>query len=279
MSVQNQVRPIIVKKIIEAGHGGHHGGAWKVAYADFVTAMMAFFLLMWLLGATTEKQRKSIADYFAPTMVASKTETAGGQGFFGGSSITSVDKYPNAAGQTGTKSLTIPRDAVGGPKEAAIREQDRKRFAAARAMILEKINKDPALRRMKRNVRFTETEEGLRIDLVDEANFSMFAMGTSRMMPDAVAMLREVSSAVRDMPNGIKIRGHTDSYPWSQETGMNNWRLSTERAEVTRLFLNGMRINPERFQRIEGVADREPFNPRDGFDPRNRRMSIILSWR
>lgn len=278
MSVQNQVRPIIVKKVIEAGHGGHHGGAWKVAYADFVTAMMAFFLLMWLLGATTEKQRKSIADYFAPTMIASKADTAGGQGFFGGSSIVSADRYPNAAGQTGSKSLTIPRDAMGGPKEAAMRETDRRRFASARQKIMQKILKDASLRRMARNLRFTETEEGLRIDLVDEADFSMFTLGTSQMTPGAAAMLREVSSVVRELPNGIKLRGHTDAVPWNAETGMNNWRLSTERAEVTRMFLSGMRVSPERFMRIEGVADREPYNPKDPFDPRNRRMSIILAW-
>src|SRR5438874_9324573 len=106
-------RPIIVKKIIEAGHGGHHGGAWKVAYADFVTAMMAFFLLLWLLGATTEKQRKGIADYFTPTLVKVREQSAGANGLLGGSSITDVDNYPHRSGQTGTKTLTIPRDATG----------------------------------------------------------------------------------------------------------------------------------------------------------------------
>ena len=121
-------RPIIVKKVIEGGHGGHHGGAWKVAYADFVTAMMAFFLLMWLLGATTEKQRKALADYFAPTIVQTKQESAGSNGMFGGDSIVSADNYPHRAGQTGTRSITIPRDVVGGPKEASGREQETKKF-------------------------------------------------------------------------------------------------------------------------------------------------------
>ena len=278
MSVQNQVRPIIVKKIIEGGHGGHHGGAWKVAYADFVSAMMAFFLLMWLFGATTEKQRKSIADYFSPTTIKTKTEAAGGRGFFGGSSIVSVDKYPNAAGQTGTRSLTVPKDAVGGPKEASGRERDRRRFAQAKEMILNQLKNNPNLRRLANKLRFTETDEGLRIDLVDESDFSMFAMGTTQMTPDAMMMLREVGSVIRQMPNGIKIRGHTDSVPWSERNGMNNWRLSAERAEVTRLFLSGARVNPARFMRIEGVADREPYNAQDKFDSRNRRMSIILAW-
>ena len=192
MSVQNQVRPIIVKKIIDGGHGGHHGGAWKVAYADFVTAMMAFFLLMWLLGATTEKQRKSIADYFAPTTAMTRTESAGGNGFFGGSSIVSADKYPNAAGQTGTRSLTIPRDAVGGPKEASGKEADRRRFEQVKQRLMMRMMSSPNMKRLAKNLRFTETEEGLRIDLVDESDFSMFALGTNRLTPDAAQMLREV---------------------------------------------------------------------------------------
>ena len=104
----NMPRPIIVKKVIQQAHGGHHGGAWKVAYADFVTAMMAFFLLMWLLGATNEAQRKALADYFAPTIVQTKQDTAGSNGLFGGDSLVSVDKYPHGAAQTGTRSMTIP---------------------------------------------------------------------------------------------------------------------------------------------------------------------------
>src|SRR6187397_343234 len=112
-------RPIIVRKIIVEGHGGHHGGAWKVAYADFVTAMMAFFLLMWLLGATTEKQRKGIADYFTPTLVKMREQSAGSNGLLNGNSITASDNYPNRQGQTGTKAMTIPRDTSGGAKEGA----------------------------------------------------------------------------------------------------------------------------------------------------------------
>jgi chemotaxis protein MotB len=141
------VRPVIVKKVYEAAHGGHHGGAWKVAYADFVTAMMAFFLLMWLLGATTEKQRKALADYFAPTLVAQKQDSAGGSGFFGGDSIVSVDKYPNRAGQTGTRSMTIPRDATGGPKEASGVGKDRVKFEQLKQSLAAKLsqNKDCAL--------------------------------------------------------------------------------------------------------------------------------------
>src|ERR1700760_3467498 len=121
---------IIVKKISGEGHGGHHGGAWKVAYADFVTAMMAFFLLLWILGATTEKQRKGIADYFSPTLVQMREKSAGANGPFGGDSITAKDHYPHKAAQTGPKSIPIPKDASGGQKEgaAASRSRDHVRF-------------------------------------------------------------------------------------------------------------------------------------------------------
>ncbi len=128
-------RPIIVKKITVVA-AGHHGGAWKVAYADFVTAMMAFFLLMWLLGATTEKQRKGIADYFTPTLVKMRQGSAGGYGVLGGSSLTDADDYPHRAGQTGNKTLTIPRDASGGAKEGGSKV---KRVAVMKERLAQKL--------------------------------------------------------------------------------------------------------------------------------------------
>ncbi len=272
------VRPIIVKKIIEASHGGHHGGAWKVAYADFVTAMMAFFLLMWLLGATTEKQRKALADYFAPTLVQTKQDSAGGSGFFGGDSIVSADKYPNRAGQTGTRSITIPRDAKGGPKEASGQAQDRTRFQQLKVRLEQRMKADSRLRTLGRNVRFTETLEGLRIDLVDEADFTMFGLGTNQLTPDATRLLTQVADAIAGLPNGIIIRGHTDSMPFGR-MNISNWQLSAARADATRIFLARSGVEGGRFLRIEGVADREPTIPQDRFDPRNRRMTVLLGWR
>lgn len=275
----NLVRPIIIKKIIEEGHGGHHGGAWKVAYADFVTAMMAFFLLMWLLGATTEKQRKALADYFAPTIVKTKEGSAGSNGLFGGDSIVSADDYPHRAGQTGTRSITIPKDAVGGPKEAAGREREKEKFAQVAKSLMERVQKKGDLKRLARNLRFTQTVDGMRIDVVDDADFSMFVMGTSQLTPSGARLIREVAQPLVEMPNLLSIRGHTDSAPWSAKAGTNNWRLSAERAEVTRNFLEYRGITDNRFARIEGVADREPYFPADRFDPRNRRISITLGWR
>ncbi len=279
MSKAAAPRPIIVKKIIAAPHAGHHGGAWKVAYADFVTAMMAFFLLMWLLGATTEKQRKALADYFAPTLVASKQDSAGSDKLFGGDSITSVDKYPHQAGQTGTRSMTIPRDAKGGPKEASGQDSDAARFARLQNAIALKLRRSNGLKAIASAVHFTETRDGLRIDLIDDADFSMFASGTDQMTPQAMALLHEVGEAARDLPNGITIRGHTDAAAWTRDPMQNNWRLSAARAEATRKMLMLQQIEPFRIVRIEGVADREPYDPADRMNPSNRRISITLTWR
>ncbi|MBL8652180.1 MAG: OmpA family protein [Sphingopyxis sp.] len=272
------LRPIIVKKIIEAPHGGHHGGAWKVAYADFVTAMMAFFLLMWLLGATTEKQRKALADYFAPTLVQSKQDTAGSNGLFGGDSLVAADKYPHGAAQTGTKSMTIPRDATGGPREASGREIQRANFQRLAKSLLREVQAKSEIRRLAPNIRFTETREGLRIDIVDDADFSMFVVGTNQLTPEAAKLFSQIATIVAEVPNQVMIRGHTDASPWSAKAGNNNWRLSAERAEVARQYLAFRGIGSDRFSRIEGAADTEPYVPSDRFDPRNRRISITLGW-
>ena len=271
--------PIIIKRKKVIAGGGHHGGAWKVAYADFVTAMMAFFLLMWLLGATTEKQRKALADYFAPTIVKTKEGSAGSNGLFGGDSIVSADDYPHRAAQTGSRSITIPRDVVGGPKEASGREAEKMKFQQVAKSLMERVQKKGDLKRLARNVRFTETTEGMRIDVVDDADFSMFVRGTSQLTPAGARLFAEIAAPLTEVPNRLLIRGHTDAAPWSAKSGTNNWRLSVDRAEVTRQYFEFRGIDSSRFSRIEGVADREPYVPSDTFDPRNRRISITLGWR
>ena len=265
--------PIIVKKVIIAG-GGHHGGAWKVAYADFVTAMMAFFLLLWLLGATTEKQRKGLADFFTPTLVKTRQQSGGGSGFLGGSSLTEVDKYPNRQGQTGTKTLTIPRDTTGGPKEGAT---SAKRVQQMKETLAEKLAKSEQLRKLARQVRMIDTTEGIRIDLVDDADFSMFQLGTTVLTSDAANLLKAIGETVGPTAGDVTIRGHTDSLPWKPGQGANNWSLSTGRAEATRQALMRQGVSERRFQRIEGVADRELLVKDKPQDPRNRRISILLS--
>ena len=273
-------RPIIIKKIIEAGHGGHHGGAWKVAYADFVTAMMAFFLLMWILGATTEKQRKGIADYFTPTMVQLKEKSAGANGLFGGESIIDKDNYPHRAAQTGSKSITIPKDASGGDKEggAALRAKERVAFQKLKQILEQKMASTPGMAGMAKNVRFMETREGLRIDLVDQADFAMFRSGTDQLSDKARELMRQVAEVTDLADNAVIVRGHTDAMPYAKGRTVNNWTLSAARAEATRRALSDYGVPNSRFARIEGVADREPYVPEDPYDPRNRRMSITLAW-
>jgi chemotaxis protein MotB len=271
------LRPIIVKKIIQSPHGRHHGGAWKVAYADFVTAMMAFFLLMWLLGATTEKQRKSIADYFSPTLIEMRQNSSGSNGMFGGDSITSRDNYINRASGVGNRSLELPQriaDIAGADPKTL----DRRRFEDLKRALQVRIDSKAGLKRLVKNIRFTETREGLRIDIVDEADFSMFATATDRLSPDARDLIAEVAKVAADVPNDLIVRGHTDALPYAAMAPMNNWLLSTARAEATRQALLITGVPGPRFARIEGVADREPYVPGDRLDPRNRRMSITLGW-
>ncbi len=266
--------PIIVKKITIVA-AGHHGGAWKVAYADFVTAMMAFFLLLWILGATTEKQRKGIADYFTPTLVKNREASAGSAaGLLGGSSLTDVDNYPHRAGQTGNKAMTIPRDATGGPKEGS---------GSGRAAQVQKMQEDlkkkmeanEALKRLASQVRMVDTTEGIRIDLVDNADFSMFMLGTTVPTGEATQLLKLIADTVGPQGGGLTIRGHTDSLPWKSGAA-NNWSLSAGRAEATRQALMRAGIAEDRFRRIEGVADRELLVRDNPQDPRNRRISIVL---
>ena len=266
------LRPIIDKKITIVA-AGHHGGAWKVAYADFVTAMMAFFLLLWLLGATNEKQRKGIADYFTPTLVKLREQSAGSNGLLGGSSITEVDNYPNRAGQTGNKALTIPRDAVGGPKEGADRT---KQVSQMQQRLKAKLTANAKLSRLAKQVRMIDTAEGIRIDLVDDADFSMFQLGTTVLTPDAAALLDAIGELLTGEFGGVSIRGHTDALPWNGGAGANNWSLSAGRAEATRQALLADGIGETRFRKIEGVADREPLVRDNPSDPRNRRISILL---
>lgn len=268
--------PIIVKKIT-VEDAGHHGGAWKVAYADFVTAMMAFFLLLWLLGATEENQRKGLADYFSPTLVKTRQQSAGSDGMLGGSSLTDVDNYPNAMGQTGTRSITVPRGVTGGPVEGGGRgELEADRLRELRDEIDRELAQRRQLSHLARQVRVMRAPEGIRIDLVDDADFSMFALGTTVLTDDAQALLEVIGDTLAEEQVPLILRGHTDSLPWRPGIVANNWSLSTGRAEATRQELIRGGIPESRFARIEGVADTEPLIADDPADPRNRRISLLL---
>ena len=282
---------VIVKKIYIEGHGGHHGGAWKVAYADFVTAMMAFFLLLWLLGATDEKQRRGIADYFAPTLIDTRSKGISGSGLLGGESILSNNKTgPRAAAATIASVGVPPPVQATGPASGvgkkgvertaeALRAEDRKLFEAMRRQVMARIAGSADLAKLASHVRFVRTDDGLRIDLVDSADYSMFAIGTTALDPRAAELIGLIAGSIRGTANPIMIRGHTDSVPYGDPRAMNNWMLGTGRAEATRRRLALGGIPESRFERIEGVADREPMIAGDRFDPRNRRVAITLLYR
>lgn len=268
--------PIIVKKVTIV-EGGHHGGAWKVAYADFVTAMMAFFLLLWLLGATEEKQRKGIADYFAPTLVKLRKDGAGSDGLLGGSSLTDADNYPNRQGQTGTRTITIPRGATGGPSETGRgSDAETQKLKQLHDKIQSKLMQRRQLRDLARQVRVMRAPEGIRIDLMDNADFSMFELGTTILTKPARELLQVMADTLAEENAPLIVRGHTDSLPWRGGIKANNWSLSAGRAEATRqaLVLGG--VAQPRFARIEGVAETEPLIGDDPADPRNRRISLLL---
>jgi chemotaxis protein MotB len=279
---------VIVKKITIAG-GGHHGGAWKVAYADFVTAMMAFFLLLWLLGETTEKQRKGIADYFAPTLIDKKSLGLGGNGVLGGESILSNNKLGPKAAAAPIASIGVPIMQTGGDRsgtgdKGSLRNPtatalDQKAFEAIKQEIEKQIMSSKSLSKLASHIRFVPTQDGLRIDLVDDADYSMFALGTTALDSRASDLIGMIAGTIAGTPNTIMIRGHTDSVPYGDPRAMNNWMLSSGRAESTRRRLALGGIPESRFERIEGVADREPIVVNDPGDPRNRRVAITLLYR
>jgi chemotaxis protein MotB len=299
---------VIIKKAKGHAHA-HHGGAWKIAYADFVTAMMAFFMLLWILGATNEDQRKGIADYFTPTVIQMQN-SGGSNGLFGGRSpaapdgsaarpqttgqrpITAAgsdvtarrpgngDGSEQASGSNGQASGNSGKQSRPGEAEAAAAERARDDAALDKAAqrIMAKLEADPTLKGLKGQVRFVKTRDGLRIDLVERADFSMFGLGTAAPTADAGELVQTVAHAIDDMPNKLTVRGHTDALGFSRPGGTTNWSLSTGRADATRRLLMGAGIPGSRFRRIEGVADTDPYVKDKPNDPRNRRISVTLLY-
>ena len=290
--------PIIVKKIIDEGHAGAHGGAWKIALADMMTAMMAFFLLMWLLGATNADQRKSIADYFKPTSLTKSAitvnNTSGSTGLMGGQSIIDETALPMAAAQTSLFQVLQPRedtgskdsdkdkeksDALSQEEKARIaNESDKSNFDKLEKELKEKISQNSELAKLKENVVFSREKEGLRIEIIDKADFSMFGLGNTQLTNKSLALIEEISRSLAVMPNSIRVRGHTDALAFAG-TGRNNWSLSAERADITRQIMIKKGVEEKRITRIEGVADREPFVASDPMDSRNRRISVTVQYR
>lgn len=303
-SDDGNAQQIIIKKVKKGGHGGHHGGAWKVAYADFVTAMMAFFLLLWLLQATTEEQKVGIADYFTPASISKNTSGAGG--LMAGRTFADEGQRPNDQtpvgvtielpsappdwDSTGDPEETIAAEATGsgGIEQAAARDpedadleqflaqREADQFAAAEEALQQAIEAVPELRSLRDHLLIDQTPEGMRIQIVDQEGESMFPSGSAEMFERTRKLLGLVADAVRQLPQQIAIKGHTDSTPFAANHGYTNWELSTDRANSSRRALMAAGLPVQRIASVVGLADTEPLAADDPAAPENRRISIIL---
>ncbi len=306
----------IIKKIKKVHGHGHHGGSWKIAYADFVTAMMAFFLLMWLLNSTSDEQKRGIANYFDPMAIGKRN--GGNQGVMGGlaiqtnegsmdvtNSFIQVKPTPpteqGAGGHESGEDKSNEQNKIKGndgreknPTQEEIIAQaeinsklvptqqfknqmeEEKAFREIKERLKQEIEKTPELKAMLENLVIDETAEGLRIQLIDQAKTVMFPSGSSRMYEHTHKLLKQVANAIKDMPNKLAISGHTDATPYPRDTIFGNWELSTERANASRRVLRDEGIDETRFETVVGKADRDLYDKNHPRSPQNRRISIIL---
>ncbi|MEQ9315422.1 MAG: flagellar motor protein MotB [Henriciella sp.] len=248
------------KKVVKAD--GHHGGAWKVAYADFVTAMMAFFLLMWLLNATTEEQRKGIADYFNPTIPVSRISGGGSDGLNGSSLFTEETYAEMGTGATRKKSVA-PNDA-----------SDSQKIAQDLKDLREELSKDP--RKLSDHLLVKMTAEGIVLEIIDSDSRPLFELGQSEPTPLLVKLLELISGSLNSFDNEIKIVGHTDNHPYRGAGGYDNWNLSADRANTARQLLLADGLPISRLKEVAGRAATDPLITDNPAAAQNRRISITI---
>jgi chemotaxis protein MotB len=274
--MSEQKAPIIVKRIKKVT-GGHHGGAWKIAYADFVTAMMAFFLLMWLLGSTAKGDLNGIADYFKTPL---KVAMQGGSGSGDSSSVikgggTDITRKSGQVkkGETEAKKKSYNLEAAQAELErieAVKLKQLKKRLEVA-------IEANPTLKQFKRQLLIDITSEGLRIQIVDEQNRPMFNLASAELQPYTKIILHEIGKTLNDVQNRVSLSGHTDATPYANGSrGYSNWELSADRANASRRELIAGGMDEAKMLRVVGLASSVPFNNAVPNDPVNRRISIIV---
>jgi chemotaxis protein MotB len=275
-------RPIIIIRRKKSGGGGHHGGAWKVAYADFVTAMMAFFMVMWLVAAVSKDQRAAIFDYFKnPSMEPGKSsKPAPGQMGPGGASSSPINL---GGGMDAPKSIMSQSPGAGAPVAATLRQDVIKDAAAAEKLKLESLMEDlrkavsesQALKPFKDQLLLDITPDGLRIQIVDEQNRPMFDLGSSRLKDYTQTILVELAKYLSTVPNRISLSGHTDVRPYPGRS-YSNWELSADRANAARRALEMGGLDTAKVALIVGLSSSVLFDKEHPGDPINRRISIIV---
>ena len=283
----NADAPILIKKVKKVSGGGHHGGAWKVAYADFVTAMMAFFLLMWLINTTSPQQKRGIADYFAPASVSESTSGSGG--ILGGTALGDQGAKSDGS-QPVIQALApeAPQDAKDGkasksggaadeknPAQEAAARREAEEFQSAAASLRQAMQDMPELAELSKQVLVDQTPEGLRIQLIDQEGRSMFDPGSAKPNDRARLLLRAVAKVVNQLHNRITVAGHASATVQGQKGG-DDWALSAARANASRGVLEQAGVDPDRIYQVSGKASSDPLYPDDPTLPGNRRIAIVL---
>jgi chemotaxis protein MotB len=253
-------RPIYVKrkKVVA---GGHHGGAWKVAYADFVTAMMAFFLVMWLVASVSKEQRAAIFDYFKNPSMEQGSAPKPAPGMDG----------PGGASTAATGTTPMPS-----PEQMAEEEAERRNLEALKKDLQEAIARSQALAPFKDQLLIDITPEGLRIQIVDAQNRPMFDLGSSQLKDYTSDILHELATYLNDVPNNVSLSGHTDVTPYAGGRGFSNWELSADRANAARRALLEGGLAEQKISRVVGLASAVLFDKTQPANPINRRISIIV---
>ena len=276
----NDKRPIVIKRIKKVA-GGHHGGAWKIAYADFVTAMMAFFLLMWLLGTTNKGDLRGIADYFnTPLQIAMFGGSSRGDSSSiikgGGKDLTRTEgQVKDGDIQNEKKIISIKAAAEELKRIEKIKELEK--LKELKASIEKAINNNLKLKQFKNQILLDITSEGLRIQIVDEKNRPMFRIGRAELEPYTKEILHEIGKTLNQVPNKVSLSGHTDASPYaSDRKGFSNWDLSADRANASRRELITGGMDEEKVVRVVGLSSAVLFDKENPLNPVNRRISIIV---
>ncbi len=272
-----KLQPIIVKRVKKGGHG-HHGGAWKIAYADFVTAMMAFFLLMWLLGSTSEGDKKGIADYFNSPLKISLLGGGSGSGdsshvIKGGGQDLSRTSGQVKNGDIEAEKRTIALKAL----KAEQKRAEIARLEGLKKRVEEALASSPKLATLSAQIRLDMTRDGLRIQIVDQHHRPMFDSGSAIVKPYMRELLSEIGQLLAEVPNRLTLEGHTDAAPFSAgEAGYSNWELSSDRANASRRELVAGGLPAAHVLRVQGLASSSLYDATDPLSPANRRISIIV---